>query len=139
MLVDLDAVDKSLGQVFDEVGRNGEEFLRLCLDYVEREVKMLSKDASGVRGVVDKVIGEYNRQGSGSDAALDVVDGEQQKSGGNGNGGADTVGTNEEEKVDEKGNVVVTLGGFCEQVQYILQYSNTSISISTTLTLRSIR
>lgn len=113
MLVDLDAVDKSLGQVFDEVGRNGEEFLRLCLDYVEREVKMLSKDASGVRGVVDKVIGEYNRQGSSSDAALDVVDGDQQKN--DGNGGTDTVGTNEEEKVDEKGNVVVTLGGLCER------------------------
>lgn len=133
MLVDLDAVDKSLGQVFDEVGRNGEEFLRLCLDYVEREVKMLSKDASGVRGVVDKVIGEYNRQGSSSDAALDVVDGDQQKN--DGNGGTDTVGTNEEEKVDEKGNVVVTLGGLCE----LLQSGNTSISISTSLTLRSIR
>lgn len=114
MLVDLDAVDKSLGQVFDEVDRNGEEFLRLCLEYVEREVKMLSKDASGVRGVVDKVIGEYNRQG-GSDAALDVVDGEQQKlRGGNGNG-TDMVGTNKEEMVEEKGNVVVTLGGLCER------------------------
>lgn len=105
MLVDLDTVDKSLGQVFEEVDRNGEEFLRLCLDYVEREVKMVSKDASGVRGVVDKVIGEYNRQGGS-----DVADEEQRKSGGD---GTDTVGTSEGGKVAGQGNDLVMLGGLC--------------------------
>ena len=114
MLVDLDAVDKSLGQVFEEVDRNGEEFLRLCLDYVEREVKMVSKDASGVRGVVDKVIGEYSRQG-GSDAVHDGVDEARPKSNVDGDG-IDMVGPSKEEKVEEKGNDVKTLGGLCEYV-----------------------
>jgi len=80
MLVDLDAVDKSLGQVFEEVGRNGEEFLRLCLDYVEREAKMVSKEGNVVREVVEKAIGEYEQGGS----AAQVPAEEQQGEGGEG-------------------------------------------------------